>query len=123
MESPVTFIARNTCIKERIEFKDESVGCLMVNSAIHLQKQRAAAVCKGAKLSVLNESPCYGFLVKGTLKEVKEVIQSISQYYESLMKNREEVNFQQIILKSFYSPVCSAEKIAECRELDEQVLR
>ena len=79
MESPVAFIAKNTRIKERIEFKDESVGCLMVNSAIHLQKQRAAAVCKGAKLSVLNESPCYGFLVEGTLKEVKEVIQSISQ--------------------------------------------
>ena len=110
MESPVT------CIKERIEFKDESVGCLMVNSAIHVQKQRAAAVCKGAKLSVLNESPCYGFLVEGTPKEVKEVIQSISQYYESLMKNGEEVNFRQIILRSFYSPVCSAEKIAECKE-------
>ena len=116
VESPVAFIARNTCIKERIEFKDESVGCLMINSAIHLQKQRAAAVCKGAKLSVLNESPCYGFLVEGTPKEVKEVIQSISQYYESLMKNGEEVNFRQIILKSFYSPVCSAEKIAECKE-------
>ena len=96
----------------------------MVNSAIHLQKQRAAAVCKGAKLSVLNESPCYGFLVEGTPKEVKEVIQSISQYYERLMKNGEEVNFRQIILKSFYNPVCSAEKIAECKEnFDEQVLR
>ena len=116
VESPVAFIARNTCIKERIEFKDESVGCLMVNSAIHLQKQRAAAVCKGAKLSVLNESRCYGFHVEETPKEVKVVIQSISQYYERLMKNGEEVNFRQIILKSFYSPVCSAEKIAECKE-------
>ena len=47
---------------------------------------------------------------------IKEVIQSISQYYERLMKNREEVNFQQIIPKSFYSPVCSAEKIVECKE-------
>ena len=83
MESPVALIARNTRIKERIEFKDESVGCLMVNSAIHLQNQRAAAVCKGAKLRGLNESPCYGFLVVGTPKEVKEVIQSLSQYYES----------------------------------------
>ena len=112
VKSMIAFIERRTNIRGWIEFKDESVGFLMVKP-VHFQKQKTL---HGPTLTVLTNNRYSGYYVEGRPKAVKEIVQSISQYYKFLMENEKEVKYSQIILESIYNPVCSVEKIAELKE-------
>ena len=99
-------------IKQRINFKDESVGCLMVKTA-HLQKQKSIA---GIKLTVEKNGQYKGYCVEGRPQAVKEMVENVSQYFKCLMENEKEIAYSQVVFSSSYNPVCSAKKIAEWKK-------
>ena len=109
VKEAVAYILSKCTLKERIVFKDIFAGHVITST--QLGKWSSYARNKNIHLTILKTS-C-GFLVEGNPKPVKEAIQSLLQNYHGVLECPNYISYGQVVLKSFYKPVCTTEKISE----------
>ena len=100
-------------VEIREAFNDEAIGCLMTKSPLYFKKISMIAQAKNV---TLKEANCSEIVAEGLYSAVNEVMCEIRQCYLRLKTESNEITHTQMILPSFYGPVCSEKRTSEWKE-------